>query len=134
VLVRYNPEGDRALNLRQLGRLKQLSEYCPRSQRRFMFELLVPPTDDQLARAGNKDSFDRQARPLLLRSYVPDIRIRFVNVVDLMVLQPPSEHPHGLAEHEFDATLQRHKRYIGEHGDDMPEILDWRWSPVKTAP
>lgn len=68
VLVRYNPEGDPALNLRQLGRLKQLSEYCRRSQRRFMFELLVPSTDDQLARAGgNKDVFDRQARPLLMQ-------------------------------------------------------------------
>lgn len=68
VLVRYNPEGDPALNLRQLGRLKQLSEYCRRSQRRFMFELLVPSTDDQLARVGgNKDVFDRQARPLLMQ-------------------------------------------------------------------
>lgn len=68
VLVRYNPQGDPALNLRQLGRLKQLSEYCRRNQRRFMFELLVPPTDDQLAGAGgNKDVFDRQARPLLMQ-------------------------------------------------------------------
>ena len=68
VLVRYNPEGDRALNLRQLGRLKQLSDYCRRSQRRLMFELLVPATDDQLARSGgDKDTFDRQARPLLMQ-------------------------------------------------------------------
>lgn len=68
VLVRYNPEGDRALNLRQMNRLKRLSEYCRRSQRRFMFELLVPPTDDQLSLAGgNKDAFDRQARPLLMQ-------------------------------------------------------------------
>ena len=29
----------------------------------------------------------------------------------------------------FEATMQRHKLYIGEHGDDMPEILDWRWTP-----
>ena len=68
VLVRFNPEDDRALNLRQLGRLKQLSDYCRRSQRRFMFELLVPATNDQLARAeGDKDAFDRQARPLLMQ-------------------------------------------------------------------
>ena len=68
VLVRYKPEGDRALNLRQVGRLKQVSEHCRRSQRRFMFELLVPPTDEQLAQAGgNKEVFDRQARPLLMQ-------------------------------------------------------------------
>ena len=28
----------------------------------------------------------------------------------------------------FHTTMQRHKRYIGEHGDDMPEVLHWRWS------
>ena len=68
VLVRYNPEGDAALNQRQVGRLKRLSEHCQRSHRRFMFELLVPPTDDQLARAGgDKEVFDRQARPLLMQ-------------------------------------------------------------------
>ena len=49
-------------------REKQLSEYCRRSQRKFMFELLVPPTDDQLVSAGgNKSIFDRQARPLLMQ-------------------------------------------------------------------
>ncbi len=68
VLVRYNPEGDPALNLRQLGRLKQLSGHCRQRQRRFMFELLVPPAVDQLARAaGDKDVFDRQTRPLLMQ-------------------------------------------------------------------
>ena len=68
VLVRYNPDGDPALNRRQVGRLKELSEVCRRSQRKFMFELLVPPTDDQLVSAGgNKSIFDRQARPLLMQ-------------------------------------------------------------------
>ena len=41
VLLRYNPDGDPTLNRRQVGRLKQLSEFCRRSQRKFMFELLV---------------------------------------------------------------------------------------------
>lgn len=68
VLVRYNPESDPALNLRQLGRLTQMSAYCRRSQRRFMFELLVPPTDKQLAQAqGNREAFDRRVRPLLMQ-------------------------------------------------------------------
>ena len=67
VLVRYNPEGDKALNLRQFRRLKQLCDYCQRSRRRFMFELLVPATTGQLARTnGDKDAFDRQMRPPLM--------------------------------------------------------------------
>ncbi|WP_096698835.1 phosphoketolase [Polaromonas sp. AER18D-145] len=168
--------------------------------------------DAVMACAGDVPTLEALAAVTLLRSYVPDIRIRFVNVVDLMVLQPPSEHPHGLADREFDAlfttdkpvifafhgypaiihkltyrrrnhdnihvrgykeegttttpfdmvvlnsvdryqlaldairriprlagqvaaetarfdaTMQRHKLYIGEHGEDMPEILDWHWT------
>ena len=168
--------------------------------------------DVVMACAGDVPTLEALAAVTLLRVYVPGIRIRFVNVVDLMVLQPPSEHPHGLADHEFNAlftedkpvifafhgypaiihkltyrrrnhdnihvrgykeegttttpfdmvvlnnvdrfqlaldairriprlanqvaaevlryetTMQRHKRYIAEHGDDMPEILGWRWT------
>jgi xylulose-5-phosphate/fructose-6-phosphate phosphoketolase len=168
--------------------------------------------DVVMACAGDVPTLEALAAVTLLRSYVPDIRIRFVNVVNLMVLQPQSEHPHGLADHEFDAlfttdkpvifafhgypaiihkltyrrrnhdnihvrgykeegttttpfdmvvlnnldryqlaldairriprladrvaaetaryqaTMQRHKLYISEHGDDMPEILEWRWT------
>jgi myo-inositol catabolism protein IolC len=71
VLVRYNPEGDTALNLRQVSRLKQLSDYCQRSERRLMFELLVPATSEQLARMdGGKDAFDRQLRPALMQQTI----------------------------------------------------------------
>ena len=75
VLVRYNPEGDTALNLRQVSRLKQLSDYCQRSGRRFMFELLVPATSDQLARMDDgKDAFDRQLRPALMQQAIKDLQ------------------------------------------------------------
>ncbi len=168
--------------------------------------------DVVMACAGDVPTLETLAAVTLLREYVSDIRIRVVNVVDLMVLQRPSEHPHGLADHEFDAlfttdkpvifafhgypaiihkltyrrrnhdnihvrgykeegttttpfdmvvlnnldryqlaldairriprladqvateaaryetTMQRHKLYIGEHGDDLPEVRDWRWT------
>ena len=167
--------------------------------------------DVVMACAGDVPTLETLAAVTLLRSYVPDIRVRVVNVVDLMVLQPRSEHPHGLEDHEFDAllttdkpvifafhgypslihkltyrrrnhanihvrgyreegttttpfdmvvlnnldryqlaldairriprfaervqdetarywaTIERHKRYISEHGEDLPEVRGWRW-------
>jgi myo-inositol catabolism protein IolC len=67
VLVRYNPEGDAALNLRQAGRLKRLSDYLHRTQRLFMFELLVPAQPGQLEQVeGDKNAYDLQIRPHLM--------------------------------------------------------------------
>nr|WP_274602337.1 phosphoketolase family protein [Sphingomonas sp. CFBP 13733] len=168
--------------------------------------------DVVMACAGDVPTLETLAAVTLLRAYVPDIRIRVVNVVDLMVLQPRSEHTHGLDEREFDAlftrdtpvifafhgypamihkltyrranhanihvrgykemgttttpfdmvvlndldryrlaldaieriprfrdrvpretarywtTMERHKLYIAEQGDDLPEVRDWQWA------
>jgi len=67
VLVRYNPEGDAALNLRQAGRLKRLSDFLHRTGRLFMFELLVPAQPGQLEQVeGDKNAYDLQIRPHLM--------------------------------------------------------------------
>jgi myo-inositol catabolism protein IolC len=68
VLVRYNPEGDAALNRRQAARLRQLSQYLHgRGQSRFMFELLVPPEKAQLDRLkGDRKAYDAELRPRLM--------------------------------------------------------------------
>lgn len=74
-LVRYNVEGDAALNRRQAARLKQLSEHCQRSRRRFMFELLVPATESQLKRFdGDKNSYDRELRPQLMQQAIRSLQ------------------------------------------------------------
>ena len=52
------------------------------------------------------------AAAMLLRQYVPDIKVRVVNVVDLMVLQPSSEHPHGLDDARFDELFTRDKPVV----------------------
>ena len=71
VLVRYNPEGDAALNQRQTARLKQLSEHCRSASQRFMFELLVPATKAQAAHLGaDGDTYDVQLRPQLMRQTI----------------------------------------------------------------
>jgi 5-dehydro-2-deoxygluconokinase len=68
VLVRYNPEGDAAMNQRQAERLKRLSDDLHSSgSARFMFELLVPAQPEQLARfGGNKKDYDLKLRPELM--------------------------------------------------------------------
>jgi len=72
VLVRYNPEGDAAMNRRQASRLRRLSEALVGSPSRFMFELLVPATPRQLeALDGDARAYDRKLRPeLMLRTIV----------------------------------------------------------------
>ena len=58
-----------------------------------------------LACAGDVPTLEVLAARMLLREALPDLRVRVVNVVDLMTLQPSSEHPHGLADDDFDALF-----------------------------
>jgi xylulose-5-phosphate/fructose-6-phosphate phosphoketolase len=169
--------------------------------------------DVVMAAAGDVPTLEVLAAVTILRKMLPELRIRVINVVDLMKLQPTSEHPHGLPDADFDALfttdkpiifayhgypwlihrltyrrtnhhnlhvrgykeegtittpfdmtvlndldrfdlardvvqrlpklgsraayltqtleekLLEHHDYIREHGEDMPEVLEWRWKP-----
>jgi myo-inositol catabolism protein IolC len=76
VLVRYNPEDpDEEMNQRQLGRLKQLADWLHANDRRFLFELLVPATDEQLQVVeGDSDRYDAELRPDLMRRAIEAIQ------------------------------------------------------------
>jgi len=75
VLVRYNPEGDGALNRQQSARLKRLSDYLhSESHRLFMFELLVPAEKAQLERVdGDKKAYDLEIRPGLMAQAIEQL-------------------------------------------------------------
>ena len=75
VLVRYNPEDDPVLNERQLGRLKRLADWLHEHDRKFLFELLVPATDEQLAKlGGDAERYDAELRPELMRRAIEEIQ------------------------------------------------------------
>jgi xylulose-5-phosphate/fructose-6-phosphate phosphoketolase len=61
--------------------------------------------DVVLACAGDAPTAETLAAAALLRKHLPDLRVRVINVVDLMRLQPESEHPHGLSDRAFDALF-----------------------------
>ena len=173
--------------------------------------------DVVMACAGDVPTLETIAAVQILREHLPEIKIRVVNVVDLMTLQPKSEHPHGLNDKDFDILFTKnkpiifafhgysllihrltyrranhnnlhvrgykgegttttpfdmvvmndldrfhlandvidrlpglgskgayikqwlqnklldHKDYINMHGEDMPEILNWKWNAVSTT-
>jgi 5-dehydro-2-deoxygluconokinase len=76
VLVRYNPEGNQALNRRQSDRLKRLSDYLhSKSRSLFMFELLVPAEKAQLAQVGgDKRAYDSKIRPRLMVHTIEELQ------------------------------------------------------------
>jgi xylulose-5-phosphate/fructose-6-phosphate phosphoketolase len=75
--------------------------------------------DVVLACAGDVPTLEVLAAADILRRHLPDLRVRVVNVVDLMRLQPESEHPHGMSDLEFDALF----------GTDRPVIFAYHGYP-----
>jgi myo-inositol catabolism protein IolC len=82
VLVRYNPDDpDVALNERQTARLKRLADWLHDNDRKFLFELLVPATKDQLASVdGDSDRYDAELRPELMRRTIEELQSNGVEV------------------------------------------------------
>jgi xylulose-5-phosphate/fructose-6-phosphate phosphoketolase len=68
--------------------------------------------DVVMACAGDVPTLETLAASLILRRGIPNLKVRVVNVVDLMKLQPPSEHPHGLPDKDFDVLFTKDKPVI----------------------
>jgi xylulose-5-phosphate/fructose-6-phosphate phosphoketolase len=65
-----------------------------------------------IACAGDVPTLEALAATSILRERLPDLRVRFINVVDLMTLQPQHEHPHGLSDNAFDALFTKDKPIV----------------------
>jgi myo-inositol catabolism protein IolC len=75
VLVRFNPDDDAEMNRRQLERLKRLADWLHEHDRKFLFELLVPATEGQLASVeGDGDRYDAELRPALMRETIEQVQ------------------------------------------------------------
>jgi myo-inositol catabolism protein IolC len=115
VLVRYNPEDDAELNRRQLERLKRLADWLHDHGRKFLFELLVPATDDQLASVGgDSDRYDAEARPELMRRAIEEVQA-FGCEVDVWKIE-------GVDAREDAETLARQTR-TGEGRENVVCVL-----------
>ncbi len=65
-----------------------------------------------MACAGDVPTLETLAAVDLLRQHFPDLKVRVINVVDLMTIQPSTEHPHGLSDHDFDSLFTQDKPVI----------------------
>jgi len=73
--------------------------------------------DVVMACCGDTPTLEILAAVSILRQHLPDLKIRVINVVDLMKLQSASEHPHGLSEPDYDSLFTTDKHIIfGFHG------------------
>ncbi|MEX5710185.1 phosphoketolase family protein [Parafrankia sp. FMc6] len=78
------------------------------------------PPDVVLACAGNVPTVETLAAAWMLRRDLPDLRVRVTNIVDLLTLPPPDQHPHGLSDDEFAACFG---------ADDVPVVFDFHGYP-----
>ena len=128
VLVRYNPEGDAALNQRQAARLKKLSDYLQsKSESRFMFELLVPAEKKQLERIkGDKKIYDLELRPKLM--------VQTINQLQDAAVEPDVWKVEGLDRREDCEEIVSAARRGGRdkvgcivlgRGEDAKKVREW---------
>ncbi|PZR91310.1 MAG: DUF2090 domain-containing protein [Candidatus Nephthysia bennettiae] len=109
VLVRYNPDGDAALNTRQLRRLAELSSWLHGHDRRFLIELLVPAEPGQLQEVGGDlERYDLEIRPQLTLRTIAESQAAGVEP-DIWKVQGPDRRP------DYEA-ISAQARAGGRHG------------------
>ena len=87
--------------------------------------------DVVLGCAGDVPTMETLAAVQILRAWFPDLRVRVVNVVDLMRLQDDREHPHGLSNPEFDALFTADKLKCPGFGGGFDSTERWDYASIK---
>ena len=115
VLVRYNADGDADMNKEQLTRLKRLADWLHDNDRKFLFELLVPATDEQLSSVGgDTDRYDAELRPELMRRAIEDAQ-NFGVEVDIWKIEGVDE--------QSDAAMLAEQARTGEGREGVTCVL-----------
>jgi 5-dehydro-2-deoxygluconokinase len=132
VLVRYNPEGDVAMNGRQLARLKRVSDLCEQTGRKLMFELLVPAEAAQLAQVKNdKAAYDLHLRPGLMMQAIEQIQTAGVepDVWKIEGLDRREDCEQIVAVARRGAGNRGRRQQVGciilGRGEDEAKVLEW---------
>ena len=93
--------------------MEEAKEHCAKGLSKWEFASNdKKDTDIVLVSIGDAPTLENVAAVSILKNYLPDIKIRFINVVDLMKLQPSSKHPHGLTDSEYNKLFTKDKPII----------------------
>lgn len=93
--------------------IEEAKEHCAKGLSKWEFASNDNKgTDIVLVSIGDAPTLENMAAVSIIRSYLPDIKIRFINVVDLMKLEPNTKHPHGLTNVEYNKLFTKDKPII----------------------
>lgn len=93
--------------------MEEAKEHCAKGLSKWEFASNDNKgTDIVLVSIGDAPTLENMAAVSIIRSYLPDIKIRFINVVDLMKLEPNTKHPHGLTNGEYNKLFTKDKPII----------------------
>ena len=93
--------------------MEEAKEHCAKGLSKWEFASNDKKgTDIVLVSIGDAPTLENVAAVSILKNYLPDIKVRFINVVDLMKLQPSSKHPHGLTDSEYNKLFTKDKPII----------------------
>ena len=93
--------------------MEEAKEHCAKGLSKWEFASNDKKgTDIVLVSIGDAPTLENVAAVSILKNYLPDIKVRFINVVDLMKLQPSSKHPHGLTDSEYNKLFTKDRPII----------------------